>query len=96
MTQHQFLEVVKQYSFCERGDTAIRTTLWLGAVALGVAVLAAPVLERASRTYADARSYGIDNVLTGSINKTKRYTVRKSVLQPGQSRICGNEIGEDC
>lgn len=96
MANRQLIEVAKLFIGNNRGETPIRTTMWLGAVGLGLAVLAAPLLDSASRKYAENRAFGIDRVLTGSVGNSKRYTVRKSVLQSGETRICENRNSEDC
>ena len=96
MTNRQLIEMAKLFAGNDRGETPIRTTMWLGAVGLGLAVLVAPLLDSASRKYAENKSFGIDRVLTGSIGNSKRYTVRKSVLQQGEVRICEDRNAEDC
>ncbi len=96
MANRRLGEIIRQFAGNDDGDTPIRTTLWIGAVALGVAVLSAPLLDNASKTYAENRAFGIDRVLTGSIKNSKRYTVRRSVLQQGETRICGIGDTENC
>ncbi len=79
---------VRNFISDQRGDGPIQMTLLVGGVALAVSVLAAPLLDSASKRFASSGAYGVDQILTGSINKKRRYTVRKSVLEPGEIRIC--------
>lgn len=62
------------------GNITVQSALLFGAVALSLSVLAAPLLNDAADRYAENRALGIDRVMTGSIEKSKTYTVRKSVL----------------
>lgn len=68
--------------FCtdQRGNVTVQSALLFGAIALSLSVLAAPHLKQAADTYAENRALGIDRVMTGSVEKPKTYTVRKSVL----------------
>ena len=75
----------------ESGGTTMRIALLFGAVGIAFSVLATPFLQTASQQYAAAGGYGVDTVVTGSINSPKkRYTIRKSVLNPNEQRICRN------
>lgn len=62
------------------GGATLQTAMLFGAVALALSVLAAPQLKSAADTYAENRALGIDRVMTGSVQKAKEYTIRKSVL----------------
>ena len=62
------------------GETTVQLAAFFAAVAAVVALVSTPFLDRAAKEYAENRSFGIDQVITGSVEKTKRYTVRKSVL----------------
>ena len=62
------------------GNITVQSALLFGAIALSLSVLAAPLLNDAANRYAENRALGIDRVMTGSIEKSKTYTVRKSVL----------------
>lgn len=62
------------------GGATMQTAMLFGAIALALTVLVTPQLKSAADTYAENRALGIDHVMTGSIKKTKTYTVRKSVL----------------
>ena len=88
--------VTKRFTKNASGEMTIRMALLLGGVAIAVSVVAAPLLESASQSYADNKSFGIDRILTGSINDAKRYTIRKSVLQEDTTLVCGNANEQDC
>ena len=64
----------------ESGGAAVQSALMFGAIAMALSVLIAPQLKNAVDVYAENRSLGIDRVITGSVDKPKRYTIRKSVL----------------
>lgn len=65
---------------CRKGGASVQAALMFGAVAIALAVLVTPQVEKAADIYAQNRALGIDRVLTGSIEKSRRYSVRKSVL----------------
>ena len=70
------------------GNITIKTGMIIGAFALTLSVLAAPVLDNVSQTYADNTAFGIDKMITASVkSKEERYIVRKSVLRRGEERI---------
>jgi len=62
------------------GNITVQSALLFGAVALSLSVLAAPLLNEAANRHAENRALGIDRVVTGSIEKSRTYTIRKSVL----------------
>ena len=62
------------------GETSIQLATFFGALAILIALVATPFLDETSRTYAENQQFGIDYTVTGSIEKKKRYTIRKSVL----------------
>ena len=62
---------------------SLQLAVFFSAVALAAALLSAPLLDRAAETYAENRAFGIDRVITGSV-EGKRYTIRKSVLDNDQ------------
>ena len=88
--------VTRMFASDNSGETTIRMALLLGGVAIAAAVVSAPLLDRASQTYAENGAFGIDRVLTGSIEKSKRYTIRKSVLEEEPTLVCGNANEPDC
>ncbi len=69
------------------GNSTVKTALLFGAVAVAISVLAAPALQNATKLYAENRAFGIDQVMTGSVKKPKRYIVRKSVLSGDAERV---------
>ena len=72
--------VVRTFNESISGESTIKMAAFFGALAVVVALVGAPMLDKASKEYADNRAFGIDQVITGSIEKSKRYTIRKSVL----------------
>ena len=74
--------ISKVFSFANdrHGGASVQTALLFGAVAIALSVLTAPFLEEAADTYAENRALGIDRVMTGSVKKSRRYTIRRSVL----------------
>ena len=70
------------------GNITIKTGLMLGAIAMTLSVLTAPIIDNVSQTYADNTAFGIDRLMTGSIEpKKERYIIRKSVLSRKDERI---------
>lgn len=66
------------------------------AIGMGLAVLVAPVLHRTIKTYTEARITGIDRIVTGTVHKGSRYTIRKSVLYPGIQTLCESNEASSC
>jgi len=64
----------------ENGGAAVQFSLMFGAIALALSALIAPQLKYAVDMYAENRALGVDRVVTSSVEKPKRYTIRKSVL----------------
>lgn len=89
-------ESVLGFARNKSADMQLKMALLLGAIALAFSVLAAPMLETASVNYAENKSYGIDRVLTGSINGAKRYRVRKSVLDQNIQDDCWQNSSTVC
>ena len=85
-------------SFAPTGDDrygmALRMALLFGAISLGSAVIAAPLMQSVTNNYVRNGTFGLDRTLTGSV--AQRYTIRKSVLVPGQERICGTDYLRSC
>ncbi len=65
---------------CESGETSIQIATFFSALAVLVALVSTPLLNEASRTYAENQRFGVDRTVTGSVEKNKRYTVRRSIL----------------
>ena len=75
---------------------SVQAALLFGAVAMALAVLAAPMLQSATAFYAENRAFGIDRVMTGSIEKGKRHTVRHSVLDAKPGHACVDKSTASC
>ncbi len=94
---------ISRFGKDERGMSAVEMAMMFGVVAIGFALLATPLMEKTGKRL--ARNDGflgqeVDNVVTGSISRSKRYTIRRSVLQPSKSSRCiifsnGQKFG-DC
>lgn len=83
----EFKRSIDRFRQQETGSAAVQSAALFGAIALAVAGLAAPYLNSAVENYAQDRSLGIDRAITGSIETEKRYTIRRSVLEPNGSVI---------
>lgn len=71
------------------GSGALRIALLFGALAVGAAIFATPLLEKQARSLAAAGN--VDTVTTGSIAKSggaSTYVVRRSVLQDTADSVC--------
>ncbi len=68
----------------------VRVALVFGALAVAAAILLTPIVEEAGFRYARTDAYGVDQVVTGSIGtaQKRRYRLQKSVLHPGERRLC--------
>lgn len=75
-----FSKRLSKFSENCHGGTTVQTAMLFGAIALALSVLIAPQLQGAVDTYAENRALGIDHVITGSLKPSKKYTIRKSVL----------------
>ncbi len=90
------------YSFKNRfqrhngGGASVQAAMLFGAIGMAMAVLAAPMLQGAVDYYADNRAFGLDRVMTGSVEKGDRYTVRKSVLNESATKNCENKDSRKC
>jgi hypothetical protein len=83
------------------GISPIRIALLFGSVAVAFALLAVSFLgdSRGAEYFNALRATGVDTITTGSINGTKTYTIRKSVLQSSPGAACviqqdGTSTGE--
>jgi hypothetical protein len=81
------------YNILDSG--AIRVALLFGSAAVAFTLILAPIIDRGAGNYVAKRgvSSGLDTTATGSILKTRGYTVRRSILQGGPSSVC--IIGEN-
>lgn len=74
----------------EAGMGALRVALLFGSAAIALALIVAPMAEKETRAVVARANapFGIDNASTGSIARTQRYTVRRSVLQASPGDVC--------
>jgi hypothetical protein len=96
MQIRQFLDRSKGLWSNRRGVMETQTALLFAGVSLAVAVLAAPMLQRAVDGYAQYRALGVDRVLTGSVSGGPRLTIRRSVLEEKPTVICGAGSRQVC
>lgn len=74
------------------GMGAVNVALLFGTAAIALTLIVTPMLapEKADRMQASTMDY--DNITTGSVQtddgKTKRYTIRRSVLQENPGDVC--------
>lgn len=74
------------------GMGALNMALLFGTAAIALALIVTPMLapEKGDRMQASTMDY--DNITTGSVptgdGKTKRYTIRRSVLQQHPGDVC--------
>ena len=89
-----------KFARCQSGETMIYTTIMFSAAVIVMAVAAAPFLDKASKDFANQRSYGVDLTTTASVRQapttTKTYTVRRSVFDRGFKKICKSGESENC
>jgi len=74
-----------------KGMTSIEMAVMFGVIAIGFTVFITPYLANESKRLAENEllfGNGIDNTVTGSIPKSGRYTIRRSVLQPSKKSRC--------
>ena len=82
MKKRAIYRILSVFHESQSGETSVQLAAFFSALAVVVALMSAPLLDKASQQYAENRAFGIDRVVTGSVDKTKRYTIRKSVLDP--------------
>lgn len=90
--------IVNANSFVKHtgGGASVQAAMLFGAIGMAMAVLAAPMLQGAVDYYAENRAFGIDRVMTGSVEKGNRYTVRKSVLDSQGQKACDGANRANC
>ncbi|MEM9332661.1 MAG: hypothetical protein AAGA53_15155 [Pseudomonadota bacterium] len=86
MKKQRFVPLLADFLKSHSGETSVQLAAFFSALAVVVALMSAPMLDKAAKQYAENRSLGIDRVITGSVEKNKRYTVRKSVLDKFEER----------
>lgn len=85
MKYNRLNKLFKSFAENQSGETAVQTTLVFSAAVVVGVLVTVPMLNNASKDYAYNKNYGIDTVVTSSIDskkssKTKRYIVRKSIF----------------
>ncbi|MFZ1815184.1 MAG: hypothetical protein WBO55_06615 [Rhizobiaceae bacterium] len=97
MRNFSFKSHARGFSADKRGGATLQAALLFGAIGLGMAVLAAPLLQGAVDFYAENKALGIDRVITGAVgSEPNRYTIRKSVLSDKPQKICTGKDSGDC
>jgi hypothetical protein len=76
----KIIEEIISFILPNREGHSVGMALFIAAIAVATALIAPPFLNGAADRYADNRAFGIDTVITGSVEKAKRHTIRKSVL----------------
>jgi hypothetical protein len=76
------------YNILDSG--AIRVALLFGSAAVAFTLILAPIIDRGAGNIIAKRgvAQGLDATATGSILKSRGYTVRRSILQGGPSAVC--------
>ena len=76
------------YNLLDSG--AIRIALLFGSAALAFTLILAPIIDRRTGNFASKRgiSSNLDGTATGSILKTRGYTLRRSVLNSIPLSVC--------
>lgn len=82
-----------QFIIRNEGSSSVRNALVFAGAGVALAILGAPLLQNATDRYA-GNGYGIDRVMTGSIDRPARYTVRRSVLNNEEIRLCRHTGGQ--
>ena len=80
----------------KRDHGIFQIAIVFAAIGMGLAVLVAPVLHSTIKTYTESRATGIDRIVTGTVHKGSRYTIRKSVLSPGIQTLCESNNASAC
>jgi uncharacterized protein (UPF0333 family) len=85
------MRLAKRFIADRRGMASIEVAVLFGVIAVAFAVILTPYLDdRSNRMASNEPLFGneVDNMVTGSISKPRRYTIRKSVLQPKNTSRC--------
>lgn len=84
----------------ERGGLTLQMALAFSALAVAGALFLAPAFQvvgdRYANNYGDSDGYGIDRTVTGSVSRSQRYTVRRSVFSTEPEIICGRAPAPAC
>jgi hypothetical protein len=100
MTGSQIGKLASKFLKDRSGDFAMQSALMFAALAVVGALVAAPLLDNATRQHAANGAYGIDPFTTASTRATqgttRTYTVRKSILDDRERIICRTAGGSRC
>ena len=84
----------------ERGGLTMQMALAFGVLAIAGALFLAPAMQGVGDRYANnydySDGYGIDRTVTGSVSRSQRYTVRRSVFSNEPEIICGKAPAPAC
>jgi hypothetical protein len=81
----------EQTSFTSRKTGALNIALLFGTAAVALSLILTPMLSDKSKSSVLASAPDFDNITTGSIpklEKGRRYTIRRSVLQKEPGSVC--------
>jgi hypothetical protein len=78
----------KSFNIADNG--ALRVALLFGSAAVAFALILTPFIDRGAGSVVAGRGMAVelDQTATGSIAKSGRYTVRRSVLQSSNRAVC--------
>ena len=71
--------------------SSIEVAIMFGVLAVGFALVVTPMVEKTSKQFAQNDGFfgeQVDNIVTGSVRKPKRFVIRKSVLLPSKTSQC--------
>lgn len=74
----------------------LRSVMLFGVGVMAISIAGASFLDDYSEQYAENQGYGIDGTVTGSVTKTKRYTLQRSVLSAETVLICTDGTRGNC
>jgi len=89
-------EFFVQFFENKEGGGLLRSVMLFGALMMAGSIVAASFLDDYSAQYAANQGYGIDGTVTGSVKKTKRYTLQRSILSPTTVQICTDGTRGNC
>lgn len=79
ITTSKIVTVIAALVLNKSGGTSMRFALVVAAVSI-ISALVIPMAMEESSLLASFERQNIDTIITGSVKKPKRYTIRKSVL----------------
>lgn len=80
MTYHHDADEIDDQPRFRLGSSMLRVALLFSSAAIAFALILVPVADRLLR-HDGFGPHGVDNTSTGSIDPSRNYTVRRSVLQ---------------